>query len=131
MCNMIGPAGQAGGLAETDDRTLDLVYEEIATLEQIPEDAAESLRIDAIERQEPFDEFVCVDAKQRLLIRGASDPQHGRSFALERVSSPLRAGPARKPSGQPDEVDGFNHRLNGRCRMAAHGAQITELVDQK
>jgi hypothetical protein len=39
--------------------------------------------------------------------------------------------PARKPRGQTDEVDGFNHRLNGRCRMAAHGAQITELVDQK
>src|SRR6185369_12708679 len=61
MRNMVRPAGQTRGLAEADDRTVDLVYEEITALEQAPEDSSESVLIDAIERQKPFNEFVCVD----------------------------------------------------------------------
>jgi hypothetical protein len=80
MRNMARSAGHTRGLAEADYRSVDFIYEEIATFEQTPEDAAESLRIDAIERQEPLDEVVSVDGEQWLLICGASDPQHGRSF---------------------------------------------------
>lgn len=53
MGNVVRPAGQTRGLAEADDRTVDLVYEEITALEQTPEDSAESARIDALERQKP------------------------------------------------------------------------------
>ena len=59
MRNMVRPAGQTRGLAEADDRTVDLVNEEITAFEQTPEDSAEAVPIDAIERQKPFNEFAC------------------------------------------------------------------------
>jgi len=69
-------AGQARGLAKPDYRAICLVHEEIATLEQLPEDAAEALRIDAVEGQESLDELVSVDRKQQLLIYSAGNSQH-------------------------------------------------------
>jgi hypothetical protein len=70
------PAGQTRGLAEGDDCAVRLVNEEIAILDQQPEDSAEALRIDAIERQESFDVLMRIDRKQRPLIASAGHPQH-------------------------------------------------------
>jgi hypothetical protein len=64
MHDVIGPAGKACGLAESNHRTADLVDEKIAALQEIVEDAAEAPRIDPVEGQEPRDEFVGVDGKE-------------------------------------------------------------------
>jgi hypothetical protein len=77
-------------LAKSDYCAVDLVDEKIAALEQIPENAAEAMRIDAIEGQESLDELVGVNGKESRLISGAGDPQHGqslRSFLVARVTS--------------------------------------------
>ena len=52
---MARSAGQARGLAKSNDCAVGLVDEKIAALEQIPEDAAEAMRIDA---KESLDEAV-------------------------------------------------------------------------
>src|ERR1700730_12031229 len=84
---MARSAGQARGLAKSNDCAVDLVDEKIAALEQLPEDAAEAMRIDAIEGHESLDELVGVNGKEFRLISGAGDPQHGESLG----SFPFRA----------------------------------------